>query len=66
MAALEEWEERFYAAFNSVEELSVSDGLCQFRELLEECHIAVFAPEIKTTIKSPLAKLADTWEKLRI
>ena len=61
-----EWEERFNAALTTVDDLTDSDGLYEFWELLEECRIAVFAPEIKTSIKSPLAKLESLWQNLRI
>ncbi len=63
---LYEWEERFNAALNSVKDLTDSDGLYEFWELLEECRIATFAPEIKTAVKSPFAKLEKLWDSLRI
>ncbi len=64
--ALEIWLERFQAALESVGELTASPGLYDFWELLEECRISVYAPEVKTAVRSPLAKLADAWEKLRL
>ncbi|MBE6389842.1 MAG: ATP-dependent RNA helicase HrpA [Lentisphaerae bacterium] len=63
---LEEWQERFYAALKTLNDLTDSDGLYEFWELLEESHIAVYAPEVKSSIKSPVAKLSEFWEKLRI
>ena len=50
----------------TVEELTDSDGLYEFWELLEECRIAIFAPEVKCAVRSPLAKLEKAWEDLRI
>ena len=64
--ALSRWDERFYAALATLDDLTSSDGLYEFWELLEEAHIAVYAPEVKTSVKSPLAKLPEAWEKLRI
>ena len=58
--------ERFTAAAATVEELTDSDGLYEFWELLEECRIAIFAPEVKCAVRSPLAKLEKAWEDLRI
>lgn len=63
---LEEWLEKFNAARATVSELTDSDGLTAFWELLEEARISIYAPEVKTAVKSPLAKLAEAWEKLRI
>jgi len=60
------WESRFAAAVNTVTDIADSPGLYEFWELLEECHIAVFAPEVKVAVKSPLAKLETCWEQLRI
>ena len=65
-ADLTDYLERFDAALDTVTELTDSDGLYEFWELLEECRIAIFAPEVKCAVRSPLAKLADAWEKLRI
>jgi len=65
-AALAEWESRFAAAVNTVTDITDSPGLYEFWELLEECRIAVFAPEVKVSIKSPLTKIAALWEQLRI
>ena len=59
-------QERFDAARKTLEDLTDSDGLYEFWEVLEEAHIAVYAPEVKTSVKSPVAKLAELWEKLRI
>jgi segregation and condensation protein B len=50
----------------TLDDLTDSDGLYNFWELLEEARIAVFAPEVKTAIKSPVAKLETAWEDLRI
>ena len=63
--ALEAYAERFDAARRTVADLADSPGLYDFWLLLEECRIAVFAPEVRTAIRSPLAKLADAWAKLR-
>ena len=63
---LEEWLEKFNAALATLNDLTDSDGLTAFWELLEEARISVYAPEVKTAVKSPLAKLAEAWDKLRI
>ena len=63
---LEVWLDRLFAAINTLDDLTDSDGLYDFWELLEECRIAIFAPEIKTAVKSPTAKLESAWESLRI
>lgn len=63
---LEEYLDKFYAAWESVGSLVDSDGLYEFWQLLEECRIAIFAPEVKCTIKSPVAKLPDFWKNLRL
>jgi ATP-dependent helicase HrpA len=63
---LDIWFERFNAALATLDALTDSDGLYNFWELLEEARIAVFAPEVKTAIKSPVAKLETAWEDLRI
>ncbi len=63
---LADWIERFNAACAGVADITDSPGLCEFWELLEECRIAVYAPEVKTAVKSPLARIAEAWEKLRI
>lgn len=63
---LEIWLDRFNAALQSVSDLTASPGLYEFWELLEECRISVFAPEVRSTVKSPLAKLAGAWDKLRL
>ena len=63
---LELWISRFNTALATLNDLTDSDGLTGFWELLEESRIAVFAPEVKTAVKSPLAKLETAWEKLRI
>ena len=60
------WVERFEAALKTQKDLTDSDGLTAFWELLEEAHIAVYAPEVKTAIKSPLAKLPAAWDDLQI
>ena len=65
-AALEAYIERFDAARRTVADLADSPGLYEFWLLLEECRIAVFAPEVRTAVRSPLAKLADAWAKLRL
>ena len=63
---LEEYLDKFYAAWESVGSLVDSDGLYDFWQLLEECRIAIFAPEVKCAIKSPVAKLPDFWKNLRL
>jgi len=63
---LEKWLSRFNTARATLDDLTDSDGLYEFWELLEEARISVYAPEVKTAVKSPLAKLDDAWEKLRI
>jgi ATP-dependent helicase HrpA len=62
---LEEYLDKFYAAWDTVGSLADSDGLYEFWQLLEECRIAIFAPEVRCTIKSPVAKLPDFWKNLR-
>ena len=62
---LEEYLDRFYTAWESVGSLVDSDGLYEFWQLLEECRIAIFAPEVKCAIKSPVAKLPEFWKNLR-
>ncbi len=61
---LEEYLDKFYAAWDTVGELTDSDGLYNFYLLLEECRIALFAPEVKSTIKGAINKLEHTWETL--
>lgn len=63
---LEDFPELFDIALASLDDLTDSDGLYEFWELFEEAKIAVYAPEVKTSIRSPLAKLDEAWEKLRI
>ena len=63
---LEVWLDRFYAALHTLDDLTDSDGLYQFWLLLEEARISVYAPEIKTSVKSPLARLAEAWENLTV
>ncbi len=63
---LQEWIDRFHAALSTLDDLTASDGLYEFWELLEEARISVYAPEVKTAVKSPLAKLESAWDDLRI
>ena len=63
---LEEYLDKFYAAWDSVGDITFSDGLYEFWLLLEECRIALFSPELKTTIKSAVASLPAAWQQLRI
>jgi len=63
---LDHWIDRFNAALATLDDLTDSDGLYSFWELLEESRIAVFAPEVKSAVKSPVAKLEKAWEDLRI
>ena len=60
------WIEKFEAALQTQKFLADSEGLTAFWELLEEARIAVYAPEVKTSIKSPLAKLPAAWDDLQI
>ena len=64
--AVARWVERFDAALRTLDDLTDSDGLCEFWELLEECRIAVYAPEVKCAVRAPLSKIAEAWDKLRI
>lgn len=61
---LEDYLDKFYAAWETVGDITFSDGLYDFWLLLEECRIALFSPELRCKIKSPLAKLDETWENL--
>ena len=63
---LEDNLQKFRTALETVEDLVCSDGLYEFWQLLEECRIAIFAPEVKCAIRSPLAKLEEAWDKLQI
>lgn len=63
---LEEYLDKFYAAWDSVGELTDSDSLYDFWQLLEEYRISVFAPEVKCSIKGAAGKLASAWENLRL
>jgi len=63
---LESYWQSFRTAATTLDDLTGSDGLYEFWQLLEECRIAVFAPEVKCAIRSPLAKLETAWDKLRI
>ena len=63
---LDEWIAKVDAAGKNYSDLSDSEALTNFWMLLEEARIAVFAPEVKTSIKSPLGKLAEEWENLRL
>ena len=63
---LDEWIAKVDAAGKNYSDLSDSEALTNFWMLLEEARIAVFAPEVKTSIKSPLNKLEKAWENLRL
>ena len=65
-APLEPYLDRFAAALGTLPDLTASPGLYEFWTLLEECRIALYAPEVRSAVKSPLAKLAAAWEKLRL
>ncbi|MBE6359408.1 MAG: ATP-dependent RNA helicase HrpA [Lentisphaerae bacterium] len=64
--AVEQWIDRFNSALTACGGVENSPALMEFWELLEEVRIAVFAPEVKTAVKSPLAKLEKAWEELRL
>jgi ATP-dependent helicase HrpA len=66
LEALEEWIGKVDAARKNYCDLSDSEALTDFWMLLEEARIATFAPEVKSSIKSPLAKLEKAWEDLRL
>jgi hypothetical protein len=59
LETLERWIAELDAARQSFRDLSDSDTLTEFWMLLEEAHIAVFAPEVKTSVKNPLAILEE-------
>ena len=61
---LEDYLDKFYAAWETVGDITFSDGLYEFWQLLEECRIAIFAPEVRCKIKSPVAKLEDAWQNM--
>ncbi|MBQ4106834.1 MAG: ATP-dependent RNA helicase HrpA [Lentisphaeria bacterium] len=62
---LEDWNGRFAAALNAVDDLCDSPGLYAFWQLLEEARIAVFAPEQPLRIKTPVHQLDQAWKELR-
>ena len=64
-ARIEEWEEKFYLACETVTDLLQAPELYEFWLLLEESRIAIFAPEMPLKIKSPVNKLENAWKELR-
>ncbi len=62
---LEPWLERFYLAAESVSEISEKPELEEFWQLLEECRLSIFAPEVTPAIRGALKKLEPAWELLR-
>ena len=61
---LEPWLDRFYGALEKVNDVTDSDSLYEFWEMLEEAHIAVYAPEVKTAVKAPVNRLAGLWDSV--
>lgn len=57
--------DRFYLAANSVPELTDKPALHEFWKLIEECRLAIFAPEVPLEERSPIKKLDKAWEELR-
>jgi ATP-dependent helicase HrpA len=65
MEQLEEYTERFSLAVEGVE-ISEHPALEEFWHLLEEARLSVFAPEVPLAVRTPLKKLPDAWNNLRI
>ena len=65
MEQLEEYTERFSLAVEGVE-ISEHPVLEEFWHLLEEARLSVFAPEVPLAVRTPLKKLPDAWNNLRI
>ncbi len=65
LEALAAYVERFRIAVGSVPEIADKPELLDFWELLEECRLAVFAPEVPPALRSPQKHLAAAWEALR-
>ena len=64
-AALDPWFEKFRLAMESSGGFDAAPALYEFWLLLEECRIAVFAPEVPLKIRNPLKSLETAWENLR-
>ncbi len=58
--------ERLYTAAATVDELTLSVDLHSFHRLVQECLIALFAPEVALKIRNPLKLLPEKWESLRL
>ncbi len=65
-AAVEEYFEKFMAAFAAVENPEKFPDLMEYHFLLEESLLAVFTPEIKPAVRNPLRLLPEKWEKMRL
>ncbi|MDD3885648.1 MAG: ATP-dependent RNA helicase HrpA [Victivallaceae bacterium] len=66
LETISDYVERFRIAAETVEDLASHPELEEFFALLEEARLAVFAPEVTTTVRNPVKLLATEWEKLRI
>ena len=64
-AVLAPWREKFRLAMESSGGFGAAPALYGFWQLLEECRIAVFAPEVPLKIRNPLKNLETAWENLR-
>ncbi|MBQ4336638.1 MAG: ATP-dependent RNA helicase HrpA [Lentisphaeria bacterium] len=65
LESLEEWLEKFRLAMESAGSFSNAPALYDFWLLLEECRLAVFAPEVPLKIRNPMKELPSAWENLR-
>lgn len=65
LGSLEDWLEKFRLAMESAGTFSQAPALYDFWLLLEECRLAVFAPEVPLKIRNPLKELPSAWENLR-
>ncbi len=63
---LAEYPDKLYAAAAAVDDITLHPHLENFWRLTEEARLAVFAPEIGTTVKNPVKKLPDAWKELKI
>ncbi len=59
------WIEKFNLAMKSAGDFSAAPALYDFWLLVEECRIAVFAPEVPLKIRNPMKLIPQAWEKLR-
>lgn len=62
---LESWLDKFHLAMESAGSFSQAPALYDFWLLLEECRLAVFAPEVPLKIRNPMKELDSAWENLR-